>query len=96
MPATKAQLIAAMTLHNQTFSGMDKERNSWFTHWREIADYYSPRKYPWLMSQKESRTANRRNRKLLDSVSTRAIRTLASGMMDGITSPARPWFGSRP
>jgi hypothetical protein len=95
MPATQAQLISAMQLHTQTFTGLDKERESWFIHWREISDYYSPRKYPWLMSQKESKTANRRNRKLLDSVSTRAIRTLASGMMDGITSPARPWFSLR-
>lgn len=95
MPATKAQLTIAMNLHNQTFTGMNKERESWFIHWREVSDYYSPRKYPWLMSQKESKTANRRNRKLLDSVSTRAIRTLASGMMDGITSPARPWFSLR-
>ncbi len=89
------QQAAAMILHKQTFTGMNEERINWWSHWREISDYYAPRRYPWLSSQKEQRTANRRNRKLLDSVSTIAIRTLASGMMDGITSPARPWFSLR-
>jgi len=85
----------AMRRHKSQILGMDEERTYWFNHWREISDYFSPRRYPWLMSQKEQRTPNRRNRKLLDSTSTDAINTLASGMMDGITSPARPWFSLR-
>lgn len=93
--ATKAARAKAMALHKQTFNGMNEERVSWFLLWRELADYFSPRRYPWLQSQREQRTANQRNRKLLDSTSSVAIRTLSSGMMDGITSPARPWFRLR-
>ncbi len=47
------------------------------------------------MSQKEVKTSTRRNRKLLDSTSTSAIRTLASGLMHGTTNPARRWFRLR-
>lgn len=86
---------ASIRAHTSLILGMDRERTFWFPHWREIAENYLPRKYPWLMSQKEIRTPNRRNNKLLDSVSTIAVRTLASGMMNGITSPARPWFRLR-
>ena len=81
--------------HKQLLAAMDTERATWFPHWREISDYYLPRRYPWLRTAKENKTASRRNRKLLTSASTMAIRTLASGMMNGITSPARNWFSLR-
>lgn len=75
--------------------GMDMERSHWFSHWQEIADFFLPRRYPYLMAKKDQSKTNRRNNKLLSSVSTLAVRTLASGMMNGITSPARPWFRLR-
>tara|TARA_R110000868_G_scaffold307378_2_gene568859 strand:- start:25445 stop:27109 length:1665 start_codon:yes stop_codon:yes gene_type:complete len=81
--------------HRSILSAMDEERSHWFSHWRDVSDYFLPRRYPWLLTQREVRTADRRNRKLLDSTSTLAVRTLASGMMNGITSPARPWFRLR-
>lgn len=81
--------------HKRILAEMDVERQYWFSHWREISDYFLPRRYPWLSTQGEVRTAQRRNYKLLDSTSTLAVRTLASGMMSGITSPARPWFRLR-
>jgi len=81
--------------HKRLLAAMDSERQNWFAHWREVSDYFLPRRYPWLMTQREVRTADRRNRKLLDSTSTLAVRTLASGMMNGITSPSRPWVRLR-
>ncbi|MBM61911.1 MAG: hypothetical protein CL484_03045 [Acidobacteria bacterium] len=81
--------------HKRMLHSMDMERQSWFAHWRDIADYFLPRRYPYLMSKREQGIRNRRNTKLLSSVSTLAVRTLASGMMNGITSPARPWFRLR-
>lgn len=89
------QLASRHQSHKRMLAAMDRERQAWFPHWREVSDYFLPRRYPWLMSQKEVRTADRRNRKLLDATSTLAVRTLASGMMNGITSPARPWFRLR-
>jgi hypothetical protein len=80
---------------NERAIALDLERQEWFSHWREVAEYFLPRRYPWLRTQKEQRTSELQNRKLLDSTSTLAIRTLASGMMSGITSPARAWFRLR-
>jgi hypothetical protein len=87
-PAHKGMKRTMMELH--------KIRAPWFTHWREVADYFLPRRYPYLATKKESSTAAiSRNRKLLNSTTTLAVRTLASGMMNGVTSPARPWFRLR-
>ena len=81
--------------HRKVLGDMDQIRRSWFSHWREISDFFLPRRYPWLLTQKEVNTPERRNKKLLCSTSTIAVRTLASGLMNGITSPARPWFRLR-
>jgi len=95
MPAPNLTNEKGLEAHKQILLAMDRERADWFPHWREISDYYLPRRYPWLRTAKESKTANMRNRKLLSSTSTMAVRTLASGMMNGITSPARNWFSLR-
>jgi hypothetical protein len=73
--------------------GLRTDRLPWWVAWREIADYYLPQRYVYLMSSAESR-ANRtqRNPFILDGTGTMAARTLASGMMNGITSPSRPWL----
>ncbi len=86
---------AAHQRHKRVLSALDAERQTWFHHWRTISDYFLPRRYPWLLTQREVRTPDRQNKKLLDSTSTLAVRTLASGMMNGITSPARQWFSLR-
>lgn len=79
----------------QRMAHMEKVRAPWWQNWRELSDYFLPRRYPWLLTDKEHRSASVRNRHLLDSTSTTALRTLATGMMNGITSPARPWFRLR-
>jgi hypothetical protein len=76
----------------ERIGGMRLDRAPWEKAWREISDYFLPRRYLWLLTDKEFRSAQVRNRRLLDSTSVRALRTLATGMMNGITSPARPWF----
>lgn len=69
------------------------ERSSWEPRWRDIAEYLLPRHSRFLTTD-----ANRGNRKssdmskIVDSTAVYALRTLSSGMMSGITSPARPWF----
>ena len=77
-----------------TMSVMKTNRQPWWAHWREMAEAYLPRRYVWLTSVRENNGLNR-NTKILDSTATEAARTLASGLMNGITSPARPWFKLR-
>lgn len=74
---------------------LELDRQSWWSIWRELADYYLPRRYVSLMSPQERKQNLLRNPNILDGTGTAAARTLASGMMNGITSPTRPWFKLR-
>ena len=81
---------------NSVFKSMDMERRPWFNYWRELSEYILPRRYLWLETEAEyGREATLTNKKILDGTATVAARTLAAGMMNGITSPARPWFRLR-
>lgn len=66
------------------------ERSSYDTHWRELADYVLPRSV--VFSAADRNKGGKINHNILDNTATLALRTLASGMMAGLTSPARPWF----
>lgn len=69
---------------------MRNERQSFVPHWRDLNDYILTRRGRFFVS--DSNKGERRNLKIIDSTATLAARTLRSGMMGGITSPARPWF----
>lgn len=71
------------------------DRLPFWTLWREVANYFLPKRYVWLQSDKEARIRNAKNPYILDSTGTTAARILGSGMMNGITSPSRPWFRLR-
>lgn len=75
------------------------ERNSWVDHWSDLSDYMLPRRGRFLAANSnttnETNNGSKKNNKIIDSTGTVAARTLASGMMAGITSPARPWFKLR-
>lgn len=60
------------------------------SHWRDLGDYIYPRRPRFQVN--DVNKGDRRNQKIVDSTATTAARTLRSGMMSGITSPARPWF----
>jgi hypothetical protein len=71
---------------------LDRERTTWFAHWRELSTYILPRRGAFLGAAHRPDRGGKRNAKLLDSTAMLAARTLASGLMAGLTSPARPWF----
>jgi len=71
-------------------SEMENDRSSFMAHWRDLGDFNLPRRAQFQTT--DANRGDRRNLKLLDNTSTLAARTLRSGMMAGITSPARPWF----
>ena len=66
------------------------ERNSFISHWRDITENIMPRRGRFYST--DNNKGDKRNQKIVDSTATMALRTLRSGMMGGITSPARPWF----
>jgi len=71
-------------------SQLYNERSTFIPHWKELSEYVSPRRSRFEIS--DVNKGDKRNHKIYDSTATKALRTLASGMMSGITSPARPWF----
>jgi hypothetical protein len=66
------------------------ERTSWISHWMDLNDYIKPRSAKFLTT--ETNRGAKRNSKIINNTATIAARTCSSGMMAGITSPARPWF----
>lgn len=69
---------------------LENERQSFISHWTDLSDYMLPRKSRFTVT--DTNNGERKNQKIIDSTATLAIRTLSSGMMSGVTSPARPWF----
>lgn len=73
-------------------ASMESYRYSWWVHWRELADYILPRRYKWLITPNQWNRGSPINQRIIDSTGTIAARTLASGIMSGVSSPTRPWF----
>lgn len=71
-------------------SQLENERASFLQHWRSLSDFILPRRAKFTTS--DVNRGDRRNQNIIDSTASLAVRTLSSGMMAGITSPARPWF----
>lgn len=70
---------------------LKNERSSWIGHWRDISEVLLPRSGRFML-ETNNQGDRGRYRAILDNTGTRALRTLAGGMMSGMTSPARPWF----
>ena len=64
-------------------------RQPWEEQWQELADYIAPTRLRRTVTAPEGKKLRS---KIVDSSGSFALRTLASGMHSGITSPARPWF----
>lgn len=64
--------------------------NGWDGHWKQLETNLLPRRGRFDASQRNR--GGERNQHIIDSAGTWALRTLAAGMMAGMTSPARPWF----
>jgi hypothetical protein len=70
-------------------------RYSWWVHWRELADYFLPRRYKWIITPNQMARGAPINQHMLDSSGTIYARNLASGLVSGKSSPTQPWFRIR-
>ena len=75
--------------HDRRLQALKSMRNPWEQQWQELAEFTAPARLRLSLNRDEGRPS--RN-KIVDSSGSFALRTLASGMHSGITSPARPWF----
>ena len=64
------------------------ERSPWLKHWQDVSKLVLPASGRFISSDRTPAKFN----DIYDNTATRAMRTLAAGLMSGMTSPARPWF----
>lgn len=83
-PATRRARYEALK------GAMWTERSSFDSHWRELADYYFPRRTRFWAGDRNK--GDKRNQYQINSTGRFAARTLQSGLHAGLTSPARPWL----
>lgn len=89
MPATEKELQFKRDLAAR-FTSLKTERSTWLAIWREIAEHMRPRGFREHRS--DANKGDKKHGKIINFTPLKAARTLASGMMAGISSPSRPWF----
>jgi Bacteriophage head to tail connecting protein len=87
--------MAALRYSEGRLIGLRVNRYSWWTHWRELADYFLPRRYKWIITPNMMARGSPINQHILDSTGVICARNLASGLVSGKSSPTRPWFKLR-
>jgi hypothetical protein len=86
---------AAIRYSEGRLIGLRVNRYSWWVHWRELADYFLPRRYKWIITPNMMARGSPINQHILDSTGVICARNLASGLVSGKSSPTRPWFKLR-
>lgn len=84
------EMINRKQQHMTLIEELKNERSSFIPTWRDLNDYLLPRRARFFTS--DTNKGDRRNHKIIHTGPVSSVRTLKSGMMAGITSPARPWF----
>ncbi|MBA3766821.1 MAG: phage tail protein, partial [Acidobacteria bacterium] len=69
---------------------LSTERATFIPLYKELSENILPRRSRFDIQ--DVNKGDRRNQKIINPAATIAARTARSGMMAGITSPARPWF----
>lgn len=93
--ASNSPDAAALRYSQGRLLGLRVNRYSWWTHWRELADYFLPRRYKWIITPNQMARGSPINQHILDSTGVICARNLASGLVSGKSSPTRPWFKLR-
>ena len=70
--------------------GAVTKRASFDSHWRELGEYYFPRRPRFFSTDRNK--GDKRSQQIVDSTPRFAARTLQSGLHAGLTSPSRPWM----
>ena len=79
---------------DKRWSTLKEDRSSYMELWYELSEYHLGHhgRFLSLDASTEQNRGYQRNTRQINNTSRLAARTLAAGMMAGITSPARPWF----
>lgn len=75
---------------NSRLESLKSERSTFIPSWCEMSDYILSSRGRFLVDSNNK--GGRHNLNQINNKPKISARTLASGMMSGITSPSRPWF----
>lgn len=75
---------------NRQTSAMRTERESFISHYRELAEFITPRKGRFFIEDRNK--GDKRWSKIINSKATQAHRKARAGLQAGVMSAARPWF----
>lgn len=67
-------------------------RIPWWAHWAALAEMFLPRRYRWFVTPNNYSRGSPLNQAIVDETGMLAARTLATGLLSGLTSPTKPWF----
>ena len=84
--------LAYHTFVTSRLIGMRNNRYSWWTHWRELADYFLPRRYKWIITPNQQTRGSPINQHIIDNTGTFCARNCAAGLLSSKTPPTRPWL----
>jgi hypothetical protein len=82
--------VASISSYRKRYEALKSDRSTFIPLYRELSDYVLAHRGRFLVNDKNR--GHKRNTKQVNSSGRLAARTLASGLMAGVTSPARPWF----
>lgn len=88
----KASGLTSRQLYLKRKTKLWSERSTWEGDWLDLIDYLAPYSGRFTVSEANQGNKTQRAKKQLQTSSRRALKTLAAGLMGGMTSPARPWF----
>lgn len=73
-------------------ASMKEARNSYDDHWKQLSEFFSPRRSRWLDKDQVSTRGSKMNQKAVDPTPIICARTLGAGMHAGLSNPATKWF----
>lgn len=94
-PTTSTDAKTGMTakqLFQKRKAMLWSERASWEPDWLDLIDYLAPYHGRFTPSEANQGDKAKRAKKQVQTAARRSLKTLAAGLMGGMTSPARPWF----
>lgn len=78
-------------MYDKKHSALKAERIHWEGDWKIIQENFMPFRGRFFMSE-ANRSQKTRINSSINNRGIMAVRTMRSGLMAGVTSPARPWF----
>lgn len=73
-------------------NSLETQRTSWLAAWKDISRFLNPRLGRYYEMPQTGGRGQPKQQRILDETAIVSSERFASGLMAGVTSPARPWF----